>query len=281
MDMETFARTYVDGHGFARSETFPDTIWRALAAAGLFRIGLPQQHGGSDGGYAAIAAGEQALAQHGGVLGLTMSWTGHQLVARHCLVGFASPAQCAHWLPRIADGTLVAPDKLKFPALASVNVATVPHKAYHANYGPDFISRGIVSQEPPAIGSVFPILVPQVDADGNELAGIRVPELAVPLATYTGWNLFNERSGPTDVLSSMQGSFIPLARTRSERERVSDPRRSVEERYSTREQYLAQITKAANDLVTKGYLLKEDVPGIVEQAKTRWEYVVAATSSQQ
>ena len=184
-------------------------------------------------------------------------------------------------LPRVADGTLVSPDKLKFPALPSVTIATVPHKAYHANYGPDFISRGIVTQEPPVIGSAFPILVPQVDADGNELAGIRVPELAVPLATYTGWNLFNERSGPTDVLSSMQGSFIPLAKTRAEREHASDPRRSVEERYATRDQYLAQVTKAANDLVGKGYLLKEDVPGIVEQAKTRWEYVAAATSSQQ
>jgi len=119
MDMETFARTYVDGHGFARSETFPDTIWRALAAAGLFRIGLPQQHGGSDGGYAAIAAGEQALAQHGGVLGLTMSWTGHQLVARHCLVGFASPAQCAHWLPRIADGSSTASVAISEPGVGA------------------------------------------------------------------------------------------------------------------------------------------------------------------
>jgi hypothetical protein len=184
-------------------------------------------------------------------------------------------------LPRIADGTLVAPEKLKFPALPSVTVATTPHKAYHANYGPDFITRGVVSQEPPVIGSAFPILVPQVDADGNELAGVRLPELAVPLATYTGWNLFNERSGPPDVLASMQGSFVPLARSRVERERVNDPRRSVDERYPGREQYLALITRAANDLVGKGYILKEDVPGIVEHAATRWEYVTARGSSQQ
>ncbi len=184
-------------------------------------------------------------------------------------------------LPRVADGTLVTPDKLKFPALPSVTVAKTPHRAYHANYGPDFISKGIVSQEPPAIGSAFPILVPQVDADGNELAGIRVPELAVPLATYTGWNLFNERSGPPMVLASMQGSFIPLARSRSERERANDPRRSVEERYQGREQYLAQITKTANDLVSKGYLLKDDVQRIVEQAGTRWDYVTARSSTSQ
>ncbi|MGH9382873.1 MAG: alpha/beta hydrolase domain-containing protein [Vicinamibacterales bacterium] len=184
-------------------------------------------------------------------------------------------------LPRIADGTLVSPDKLKFPTLPWVNVAKTPHKAYRANYGPDFISKGIITQEPPAIGSAFPILVPQVDADGNELAGVRVPELAVPLATYTGWNLFNERSGPTDVVSSMQGSFIPLARTRAERERVNDPRRSVDERYQSRDQYLAQIANVAHDLVTKGYLLKADVPRIVEQAGTRWDYVTARAATQQ
>ena len=118
--------------------------------------------------------------------------------------------------------------------------------------------------------------MPQVDADGNELAGIRVPELSVPLATYTGWNLFNERSGPTDVVSSMQGSFIPLSRTQADRERSSDPRRSVEERYRGRDQYLAEITRAANDLVSKGYLIKADVPHIVEQAGTRWDYVMKA-----
>ena len=86
------------------------------------------------------------------------------------------------------------------------------HRAYRADYGPKFATEGVVTLEPPRIGTAFPILVPQVDADGNGIAGIRMPELAVPLATYTGWNLFNDRSGPTDVLSSMQGSYVPLPR---------------------------------------------------------------------
>ena len=72
-----------------------------------------------------------------------------------------------------------------------------------------------MTQEPPKIGSTLPMLVPQVDADGNDIAGIRMPELAVPLATYTGWNLFNENAGPTNTLSSMQGSFIPFAKTKA------------------------------------------------------------------
>jgi hypothetical protein len=184
-------------------------------------------------------------------------------------------------LPRIDQKTLVTPDQLKFPRLSGVTVPTTPHKAYRADYGPDFISKGLVTIEPPAIASAFPILVPQVDDDGNEIAGIRVPELAVPVATYTGWNLFNERAGPPAVVSSMQGSFIPLARTREERSRTSDPRPSVEERYQGREQYLAKIAQAANDLVARGYLLKGDVPRIVEQAGTRWDYVAGANSRNQ
>ena len=164
---------------------------------------------------------------------------------------------------------------MKFPKVPAVSVATTPQRAYRVDYGPDFALKGIVSQEPPKVGSAFPVLVPQVDADGNEVAGIRLPELAVPLATYTGWNLFNERSGPTGVVSSMQGSFIPFPRTREERERRNDPRRSVGERYQGRDQYLALVAGAANDLFQKGYLLKEDLPRIVEQAGLRWDYVTS------
>jgi hypothetical protein len=179
--------------------------------------------------------------------------------------------------PRLDQGTLVPPDKLKFPKIPSVNVPATPHKAYRADYGPDFISKGVVSREPPRIGPSFPMFVPQVDADGNEVAGIRVPELAVPLATYTGWNLFNERSGPPEVVSSMQGSFIPFPRTREQRERTNDPRRSIDERYRSRDEYLGLVSKAANDLVEKGYLLKADVSRIVEQTGSRWDYVTSGT----
>jgi hypothetical protein len=182
--------------------------------------------------------------------------------------------------PRIDEGTLVAPDRLKFPAVPAVKVPLTPHKAYRADYGADFIGKGVVSQEPPRVGSAFPILVPQVDSDGNEVAGIRVPELSVPLATYTGWNLFNERAGPPDVLSSMQGSFVPFARTRGDRERAGDPRRSVDERYQGRDQYLELIGKAARDLVTRGYLRGDDVPRIVDQASVRWEFVAGRAPSQ-
>jgi hypothetical protein len=181
--------------------------------------------------------------------------------------------------PLISDGMLVAPEKLAFPKVPAINVATTPHRAYRADYGPAFASQGVVSQEPPKMGSAFPILVPQVDADGNELAGVRVPELAVPVATYTGWNLFNERSGPTNVVSSMQGSFIPFSASKGDRERSGDPRRALDERYQGRGQFLDRITTAANDLVEKGYLLKADVARIVDQAATRWDLVAGRSTS--
>src|SRR5262249_7845462 len=149
--------------------------------------------------------------------------------------------------PKVADNTLGTPDRLKFPAIPGVTATTAVHLAYHADYGPRFATEGVVTIEPPRIGTAFPILVPQVDEDGNGVAGIRMPELAVPLATYTGWNLFNARSGPTDVVSSMQGSYVPLARSAADRKRRNDPRASIDERYKDKDQYMAAVTKAAND----------------------------------
>ena len=119
------------------------------------------------------------------------------------------------------------------------------------------------------------MLVPAVDADGNDRAGIRMPELAVPLATYTGWNVFNAKSGPTHEISSMKGAYIPFARTAAERKANSDPRLSIEERYRNREHYLGLAANAALELVDEGYLLAEDVPEILRQAREHWDYLVA------
>ena len=138
----------------------------------------------------------------------------------------------------------------------------------------------MVTVEPPRIGTPFPILVPQVDADGNGLAGVRMPELAVPLATYTGWNLFNDRSGPTSALSSMQGSYIPLPRTTVERKKSSDPRQAIDERYHDKQQYLGLVSKAARDLIGARLLLEEDLDAIVRNAGRHWDLATApATSS--
>jgi hypothetical protein len=178
--------------------------------------------------------------------------------------------------PRIADGTLVPPDKLKFPKVPGVTTTTSTLRAYRVDYGPRFATDGIVTLEPPKIGKPFPMLVPQVDVDGNGIAGIRMPELAVPLATYTGWNLFNDRSGPTTVLSSMQGSYIPLARTGAERKQKNDPRPAIDERYPSKDQYVAKVTQAAQTLIAQGYMLQDDLDVVVKNAARHWDYIATS-----
>ena len=180
--------------------------------------------------------------------------------------------------PRVSDGTLVPPDRLRFPKVAGVTTSTAVHRAYRADYGPKFATEGVVTVEPPRLGTAFPILVPQVDADGNGIAGVKMPELVVPLATYTGWNLFNARSGPTDALSSMQGSYIPLPRTSAERKRTNDPRLSIEERYRDKDQYVGLVGKAARELIDQGFLLTEDLAVVMKNAGRHWD-VAASTAA--
>jgi hypothetical protein len=175
---------------------------------------------------------------------------------------------------RVEEKSLVRPEELGFPSLPGVGTSSRVHKAYRVDYGDKFRSEGVVTQEPPAIDGSYPLLVPAVNEDGNEKAGIRLPELAAPLATYTGWNLFNSESGPEDVLSSMQGSYIPFARDEAERKAKGDPRRSIAERYPSREHYLGLVAEAAIDLIEERYLLAEDLPRILESAARHWNFRV-------
>ena len=175
--------------------------------------------------------------------------------------------------PSIEDGTAVAAENLGFPDIPGVESSDRVHYAYRADYGPDFLTSGVVTQEPPAIGNRFPIRVSAVDEDGNEVSGIRMPEVAVPLATYTGWNLFNAEAGPPDELSSMVGSFLPFPATAAEAQDAGDPRKSVMERYEGREDYLGRFTEAALALIEAGYLLGEDLPALTRHALELWDHV--------
>jgi alpha/beta hydrolase family protein len=175
--------------------------------------------------------------------------------------------------PRVSEDRLVSPGALQFPKIPGVEVPTRPQRAYRADYGAEFRSAGIDSVEPPKIGTAFPILVPQVDQDGNETAGIRMPDLQIPLATFAGWNLRAKDIGAPDEMFSMVGSWIPFARTKAEREQKHDPRPSVEERYSGRAEYLAKVAAAARMLADRGYLLDRDVAPVVAYSAAEWDYV--------
>jgi len=121
--------------------------------------------------------------------------------------------------------------------------------------------------EPPHLGArPYRLLVPQVDTDGNDVAGIRSVPLQVPVGTYTGWNLF--RAGRfEDGFCSLQGSFIPFARTRAEQLATEDARPSIEERYPTREAYIDAVRRAAHELVKQQFLLADDATALVAEAE--------------
>ena len=182
--------------------------------------------------------------------------------------------------PTIAAGTLVAPDQVHFPSIPANKYAGVSrpamrflrvHNPLHPHdYGEDFRPEqvsGAISVDPPKVSQAqYGTLVAQVDADGNDLDGIRNVFLQVPIGTYTGWNLFN-RSFYEDGFCTLQGSFIPFARTKAERLQIGDPRFSIEERYPSKEMYVVAIRKAADDLVGKRYLLAEDAARLVAEAE--------------
>jgi len=169
--------------------------------------------------------------------------------------------------PQLSDGTLVAQRDIKFPNLPAVQ-------------WPLHVPGGFRADLPGAF-SVLPFIVPQVDSDGNDLGGIRLPEQAVPLGTYTDWAFRSEQSGAPDTLVAMAGSYIPFAKTRGDREKNRDPRLSVEERYGTRAEYVRRVEEAAKKLAQERYLLQEDVAPIVEAAGQHWDWTMAAASVSQ
>ncbi len=177
-------------------------------------------------------------------------------------------------IPRVGKDELVAVGALNFPKVPGIALPKEPYFAWHLDFGPDFRSKGIVANDPPKVGAPFPVLVPQVNADGNETAGIRLPEQLVPLATYTGWNLRDPKVGAPDVIYNMVGSFIPFARTKAERVAAGDPRLSIEERYKDKDEYLRRVKEAAVALSSSGFLLKGDIDKVGEKAGARWDSIM-------
>jgi hypothetical protein len=174
-------------------------------------------------------------------------------------------------VPSISKGELVEVAALKFPKLPGVNT---PKYAFHAprlDFGPEFASKGIPLFEPPKVGAPFPALVPRVDDDGNETSGIRMPELRVPLATYTGWNLRDPKTGAPDHLVPLTGGRILFPKTRAGREKSGDPRRSIEERYRDQQDYLTRTEAVARDLARQRYVLASDVPLVVTLARQHFQ----------
>jgi hypothetical protein len=111
----------------------------------------------------------------------------------------------------------------------------------------------------------YAVLVPAVDADGNDIAGVRAPMVAAPLGTYTGWNL-RARGRGAGALHDFSGSYIPFPETAEERRMTGDPRPAILERYASADANVAAIRAAAAGLAADGFLLEEDIEGAAEAA---------------
>ena len=185
------------------------------------------------------------------------------------VVGEIAPPPSAY--PRLSDGTLTPPSKTGWPAVPGYQLPQQPLRAFHLNFGADW-PKGIVSVEPPEVGKPFVVSVPAVDADGNVRAGIRLPDIAVPLATQAGWNYRDASIGAPDRLAGEIGSYLPFAKTKADRDRVGDPRLSIEERYRSRDEYVGKFAAAALDLVDRGYLLSDDVADLLKHAVEHYDW---------
>jgi hypothetical protein len=160
--------------------------------------------------------------------------------------------------PRIKDGTFVTPEQLKFPAIPGLNIVKGMNDIRLVR---DWIKPDVEMAKP------YGARVPQIDADGNETSGIRLPDIAVPLATYSGWNLYKSPF-PEGELCDRDGSYAPFAVTRAEREAKNDPRPSLEERYGNHAAYVKKVEEYAQKLVAARLLLQEDAERIIERAKS-------------
>jgi len=188
--------------------------------------------------------------------------------------------------PKIAESTLVPLDKYKFPKIPGVNTPHEVSLAYHLDFalevfGPPPGKEGDSKQpqiawinvELPQVGQPFGVLVPQSDADGNDLGGVRLPELQVLLATYTGWNLRDPSIGAPEQRVSFLGSWIPLSKTAEDRKKAGDPRPSIAERYASQADYMSKFEQAAKKLIEQRFLLQEDLPAILERGKLEWKTI--------
>jgi hypothetical protein len=167
--------------------------------------------------------------------------------------------------PRIADHTLVPWHRPQtgFPAIPGVRYPEVIQQPSSNYLGPHFEARGIITIEPPRVGQGYGVRVAKSGLDGNDLGCLLLPDVAVPLATYTGWNLRRREVGAEGQLLSLSGSEFPFPATKAERLATGDPRQSIEERYGTFDNYLRRYRQDCDNLVRLRYLLKEDAERLV------------------
>ena len=174
--------------------------------------------------------------------------------------------------PKLSNGTLIGLHDSEFPEIPGLDYPKQHHTAYRLDYG-DRWKKGIIDQQPPIILEEFHPLVPATDSLGNELGGIRNIEITVPLATYTPWSLRVDKPGAQEELSDFRGSYVPLARNENEAKKLTDPRPSIKQLYSSKNNYLNRVREAAETLIEQGFLLPEEKGYVILKASRQWDWI--------
>jgi hypothetical protein len=179
--------------------------------------------------------------------------------------------------PQLGDGTLVtvAAYRAAFPTSVGLAPPEQNLREPRLDFGPRFRGQGVASRVPPQHGPAYETRVPTADADGNDRGGVRLVELQVPLGTHTGWNGRAPETGFAWATARWDGSFVPFARTAAERHAAGDPRPSLEERYPTREDFIAKVRAAAGRQVGAGFLLPEDEERAVSESAGLYDRILA------
>jgi hypothetical protein len=162
--------------------------------------------------------------------------------------------------PRIDKGTLVGwrQKETGFPAIPGVRYPEVIQQPPALDYELAYQTKGVYTIGPPRVRGHYVVRVPRSGPDGNDLGTLLPPDVAVPLATYTGWNLRRRDAGAEGMLASLAGSYLPFPRTPAERKATGDPRESIAERYGNFTQYRLRFALACEELIRRRYLLRED-----------------------
>jgi hypothetical protein len=173
--------------------------------------------------------------------------------------------------PKLDDATLVPLADIHYPYIPAVNFTLqgITNQKFYLDRGPQFDVEDIagVMREPPIKGAPYSVRQPQVDQDGNTIAGLPSTAMLVPLGTYLGWNVRKAGFSEGDSCD-LNGAFVPFFRTLAQRQAAGDPRPSLAERYPTHADYVSKVTAAASSLVNRRLLLPEDAAFLINQANT-------------
>jgi len=183
--------------------------------------------------------------------------------------------------PRLDRKELTLFEEFRFPEVPDIGAPEIIELHPRFDWGPRF-ENGIIDNPLPGIGELYPTLVPTVGPDGNETGGIRSPHIEMPVASYTGWNFPAEwfQGVSKTCAASLTGAWIPFSVSQAEREERGDSRLSLKERYQNLDEYLGKLRTAAEDLVSRKLMFKEDVDLVLEQGEDMYKYVEANGSWQ-